>query len=145
MRRKSSVYIIKHLTPHMASFVGASVHITLANGDAFNARIRSVDPVTATMSLELPDGSFSTVRRSDLRDVRIANQSSAPTTAPARAATQAPAAPTPPNQEKRKNRRKPKGDDTPTRVPAVPLEEFDFSKSLQQFDKKKIWEEIRVR
>ena len=73
------------------------------------------------------------------------------TSAPASSSTSdAPSAPAPTEGKKRRNRRRGGASENASRTgsPAPgtnPYEqEFDFTKSTQSFDKKKIWEEIRV-
>lgn len=133
-----------------SSFIGASVHITLTNGEAFNAKILAIDPSTATLTIEHITGACSTLQRNELRDVRVINSTMNPSVSTNTNTANSSASPAlrggnglqKPSSEKRKNRRKPKGDVTPPKQPTVPMEEFDFDKNLRNFDKKKIWEEI---
>lgn len=140
----------------MSSFTGALVKLTLRNGDAYPAKILSVDPTTATLTVERKDtGETCQVRRDVLQDVSIVSEgvgaaaeaasAAATPAAPAAAASAAPAH-APPSESKKKRSGKKKGTSTPTTAPPVNyLEEFDYTKSTQSFDKKKAWEEIRVR
>ena len=156
----------------MASFVGTTVKLTLRTGGAFVGTILVVDPATATLTVRRSDsGATEQVRREALADVSIvapappsvpASTSTTPppqsapvsaleTSAPASSSTSdAPSAPAPTEGKKRRNRRRGGASENASRTgsPAPgtnPYEqEFDFTKSTQSFDKKKIWEEIRV-
>ena len=156
----------------MASFVGTTVKLTLRTGGAFVGTILVVDPATATLTVRRSDsGATEQVRREALADVSIvapappsvpASTSTTPapqsapvsaleTSAPASSSTSdAPSAPAPTEGKKRRNRRRGGASEHASRTgsPAPgtnPYEqEFDFTKSTQSFDKKKIWEEIRV-
>ena len=143
------------------SFAGKLVKITLRSGESYPARIVHVDPTTAMLTVERSDTNTTEhVRRDVLQDVSIVSEGSAAAASAATAAAQAPAtAPaaaasrsTPPTSDKKK-RNKAKKTPAPgpaaASAPAPPanpyLEEFDYTKSTQSFDKKKAWEEIRVR
>jgi hypothetical protein len=156
----------------MASFVGTTVKLTLRTGGAFVGTILVVDPATATLTVRRSDsGATEQVRREALADVSIvapappsvpASTSTTPppqsapvsaleTSAPASSSTSdAPSAPAPTEGKKRRNRRRGGASENASRTgspaPGTNLyeQEFDFTKSTQSFDKKKIWEEIRV-
>lgn len=148
----------------LSSFVGTTVRLTPREGAPFFGTILSVDPKTATLSLRRADTSdVVSVRREDLIDVStVTLQTPSPATRPElsdkkkrnrkkseRTGSPAPGAvsksaletvPAPASSASRPSVRS----STPTDAPTSAVdEEFDFVKSAQNFDKKKIWDEIR--
>ncbi|WFD21322.1 hypothetical protein MCAP1_003583 [Malassezia caprae] len=156
----------------MASFVGTTVQVRLRTGASFVGTILEVDPATATLKMRRQDsGESCQVRRDELVDVTKVATPAAPTASGAsntsargskakdEASRNAPKAPEEGSSaEGRKKRNQRRKNDSrvssPAPAPAVAApsteptstafeDEFDFTKSAQSFDKKKIWEEIR--
>lgn len=157
----------------MSSFVGANVRIARRNGEPIVAKILGVDPATATLTLErLDTGAQCEMQRSELADVSMATDAdvAAATSERARVVAPVPAQPVqkpargtlpasvlqsvPPSaspasdsRAKKRSARRSKGSDasgSSTPQGAQSGGDFDFSKGLQSFDKKKVWDEIRV-
>lgn len=147
-----------------SSFVGTTVRLTPREGAPFFGTILSVDPSTATLSLRRADTSaVVSVRREDLADVSTVRlQTPSPATKPessekkkrnrkkaertgspvpgavSKTAPETVSAPTSPPS------RPPFRSSTPVDASTSGVdEEFDFVRSAQNFDKKKIWDEIR--
>lgn len=159
----------------MASFVGTTVQVRLRTGPSFVGTILEVDPATATLTMRRQDsGESCQVRRDELLDVtkvatpavRTAAGASSTPTKGSRAKDEASrtahkaASEEGTSIEGRKKRNQRRKNDSrvgsPAPASALPApstdvpstafqDEFDFTKSTQNFDKKKIWEEIRVR
>lgn len=152
----------------MASFVGTTVQLTLRSGAVFVGTIISIDTATSTLHVSRADtGETCAVQRSDLLDVstvaapapvppkekKAAPSASATTESkkksngtPQRVASPAPGSTRSGTAKKERRKNGSRGDTPgPTAADAPPSfnEEFDFAKSAQSFDKKKIWEEIR--
>ena len=147
-----------------SSFVGTTVRLTPREGAPFFGTILSVHPSTATLSLRRADTSeVVSVRREDLIDVStVTLQTPSPATRPElsdkkkrnRKKSERNGSPAPGAVSKSA----PETVSAPTSPPSRPSirsstpadalssaadEEFDFVKSAQNFDKKKIWDEIR--
>ncbi|WFD28798.1 hypothetical protein MNAN1_003813 [Malassezia nana] len=151
----------------MASFVGTTVQVRLRTGATFVGTIVQVDPATSTLKMRRQDtGETCQLRRDELVDVTKVAAAARPAAPVAPNASSKPAKPKSEspkaaseesaNTEGRKRRNQRRKNDSRVASPALAAEsraspsqdfegEFDFTKSTQNFDKKKIWEEIRVR
>ena len=159
----------------MASFIGTTVQVRLRTGATFIGTILEVDPATATLKMRRQDsGESCQVRRDELVDVtKVAPPAARSTTSGAsnmsskaskvkdevsQTAPKATAEEGASEGRKKRNQRRKNESRVASPAPAAAMatsvsdapsapfdSEFDFTKSTQNFDRKKIWDEIRVR